>query len=311
MNPWLIVLVIAGSALLSTIVVHMSIRTSHHLAAYDHPDGERKTQDRPIPKLGGVAVAFALTASVVVVLLLTGRFEQLGLALSVLFPALVAALIGFLDDRQALTPYLRLAMQTGVAALAWALGTRLNVTGNEAVDALIFVLWVLVLVNGINLLDNSDGLAGATVLVSSLGAAVIAVMYGQILVSILGFAIAGVTVGFLWHNWFPAKVYMGDAGAYFLGFLLAILTVRLKPTEAPVLVGVVIAILLVLVPLFDTTFVVINRLRQGIHPFTAGRDHLSHALQGRQLSVAWSVAALQLLGMVGVLIAITLAWTYR
>ena len=229
----------------------------------------------------------------------------------VLFPALLAALIGFLDDRQALTPYLRLAMQAGVAALAWVLGTRLSITGIVALDALILVLWVLVLINGINLLDNSDGLAGATVLISSFGAAVIAVMYGQILVSILGFAIAGVTVGFLWHNWFPAKVYMGDAGAYFLGFLLAILTVRLKPTGAPVLVGVVIAILLVLVPLFDTTFVVINRLRQGIHPFTAGRDHLSHVLQGRNLSVAWSVAALQLLGVAGVGGAVILAAAYR
>ena len=136
-------------------------------------------------------------------------------------------------------------------------------------------------------------------------------MYGQVLVSILGFAIAGVTVGFLWHNWFPAKVYMGDAGAYFLGFLLAILTVRLKPTGAPILVGVLIALLLVLVPLFDTTFVVINRLRQGIHPFTAGRDHLSHMLQGRNLSVACSVAALQLLGVAGVGGAVILAAAYR
>jgi UDP-GlcNAc:undecaprenyl-phosphate GlcNAc-1-phosphate transferase len=202
-------------------------------------------------------------------------------------------------------------MQAGVAAVAWLLGTRLTITGIVALDAALLVLWVLVLINGVNLLDNSDGLAGATVLVSSLGAAVIAVMYGQALVSILGFAIAGVTVGFLWHNWFPAKVYMGDAGAYFLGFLLAILTVRLKPTGAPILVGALIALLLVLVPLFDTTFVVINRLRQGIHPFTAGRDHLSHVLQGRSMSVAGSVAALQLLGVAGVIAAIVLAAAYR
>ena len=311
MNPWLIALVIVASALLSTIVVHLSIRLSHQLSAYDHPDGERKTQDRPIPKLGGVAVALALTLSVVLVLLLTDRFQQLGLALSVLVPALLAAFIGFLDDRQALTPYFRLAMQAGVAALAWLMGTRLSITGVFALDALLFVLWVLVLVNGINLLDNSDGLAGATVLISSLGAGIIAVMYGQILVSILGFAIAGVTVGFLWHNWFPAKVYMGDAGAYFLGFLLAILTVRLKPTGAPIIIGVLIALLLVMVPLVDTTFVVINRLRQGVHPFTAGRDHLSHVLQGRGMSIAVSVGTLQLLGIAGVVVAIGLATAYR
>ena len=89
MNPWLIALVIGASAVLSTIVVDLSIRMSHRLAAYDHPDGERKTQDRPIPKLGGVAVALALTTSVIAVLLVTSRFQALGLALSVLFPAFV------------------------------------------------------------------------------------------------------------------------------------------------------------------------------------------------------------------------------
>lgn len=311
MNPWHVVLVLVGSGVLSWAVVSVSIRVSHRLALYDHPDGERKTQDRPIPKLGGVAVAGAFTLTVVIALLATGRTEELSLALSVLVPALVAAFIGFLDDRAHLNPYLRLALQAGVGVLAWSLGTRVSVTGIPALDGLIMVVWVMVVVNGTNLLDNSDGLAGTTVLVAATGASTIALINGQILVSLMGVALVGVTLGFLWHNWFPATVYMGDAGAYFLGTLLAIVTVRLRPEGAPVVVGVVIAVLLVLLPIVDTTYVVIKRLRQGVHPFTAGRDHMSHVLQGRGASVPSSVAALQVLGLLGVAVAVGLAVVYR
>lgn len=311
MNPWLVAAVLVGSGLLSWAVVSASIRVAHRLAVYDHPDADRKTQDHPIPKLGGVAVAGAFTLVVAIVLLSTGRTAQLSLALAVLIPGLVAALIGFLDDRQHLNPYLRLILQAGVGVLAWLLGTRLSVTGVLVVDAAILVLWVMVIVNGTNLLDNSDGLAGTTVLVSAAGASLIAGMYGQVLVSLMGAALVGVAAGFLWHNWFPAKVYMGDAGAYFLGTLLALLTVRLRPESAPAAVGVAIAVLLVLLPLVDTTYVVIKRLRSGIHPFTAGRDHMSHVLQDRGRSVAGSVIALQIVGVAGVASAVLLAAQYR
>ena len=149
------------------------------------------------------------------------------------------------------------------------------------------------MVNGINLLDNSDGLAGATVLVSALGASIIAIVFGQLFNSLLGLALVGVCVGYLWHNWHPATVYMGDSGAYFLGFLLATLVIRLRPDSMQPMWGALIALLLVALPIVDTTYVVVKRLRAGIHPFTAGRDHLSHVLQDRGRSVPGSVLLLQ------------------
>lgn len=310
MNPWLILAILVGSAALSAGVVAASIRLSHRLGVYDHPDAERKIQERPIPKLGGVAVAAAFTISVMSILLATDRTAQLSLALTALLPALVAAFVGFLDDRQHLNPYLRLAFQAGIGVLAFVLGTRLSITGITWVDGAILVLWVMVVINGTNLLDNSDGLAGTTVFVAALGASAVAYMYGQFLVCFMGVALAGVAAGFLWHNWFPAKVYMGDAGAYFLGTMLAILTVRLRPESAPAGVGAAIAILLVLLPLVDTAYVVIKRLRMGIHPFTAGRDHMSHVLQDRGASVPRSVVFLQLLGISGVIAAVALASAY-
>jgi UDP-GlcNAc:undecaprenyl-phosphate GlcNAc-1-phosphate transferase len=260
---------------------------------YDHPDQERKTQVVPIPRLGGLAVVIAFVVSVLAALSLLGRWNQVALAASVLVPALGMALVGFLDDKKSLAPYPRLAMQAGLAVLAILLGTRIQVFGNVWVDGLLFVLWALILINGINLLDNSDGLAATTVLVVAVGATVIAAWNGQILISLMGAALAGVSLGFLFHNWFPARVYMGDAGAYFLGFMLAVLTVRLRPEGSSALEGVVIAVLLAALPIVDTGFVVVSRLRRGVHPFTAGRDHLSHRLQGRGRSVPTSVIALQ------------------
>jgi UDP-GlcNAc:undecaprenyl-phosphate GlcNAc-1-phosphate transferase len=194
-----------------------------------------------------------------------------------------------------------------LAVVAFALGSRVALTGILWVDAAITVFWFMAVVNGINLLDNSDGLAGSTVLVSSLGASIIAVLFGQQLVSLLGFALVGVCIGFLWHNWYPAKVYLGDSGAYFLGFLLATLVLRLRPESVSQLAGVAIALLLVALPLLDTSYVVIKRLRAGVHPFTAGRDHLSHVLQDRGRSVPASVLSLQTMLGTTTLLAVGIA----
>jgi UDP-GlcNAc:undecaprenyl-phosphate GlcNAc-1-phosphate transferase len=202
-------------------------------------------------------------------------------------------------------------MQAAFGLLAWLLGTRLEVTGIPVLDALGFVVWVMLIVNGINLLDNSDGLAASTVLVSSVGAAVIAVIYGQALVSILALALAGTAAGFLGHNWFPARVYMGDAGAYFLGFLLAVVAVRLRPEGASALEGIAIAVLIVLLPIVDTIYVVTKRFANGIHPFTAGRDHLSHVLQGNGRSVPGSTLVLQGVSILGVSAAVAIAVIVR
>ena len=300
MSTGLLLLSFALSAGLSWSVVAASIHLAHRHGIYDHPDGARKTQALPIPRLGGVGVAVALTISAICSLALLGRPSDVPLALGVLLPALGAAVVGFLDDRQHLHPYVRLLAQASLAGIAWWLGTRVNLTGTGPIDAAIVILWIMVVVNGINLLDNSDGLAGSTVMVSAAGATVVAVLLGQSLVSLLGAALVGVCLGYLWHNWHPARVYMGDSGAYFLGFLLAMLIVRLRPDTLSPPLAVLVAVLLVLLPIADTCYVVTKRLRAGVHPFTAGRDHLSHVLQGQGATVPQSVGLLMVVLVVGV-----------
>ncbi len=291
------------------IAVGLSIRLSMRWKVLDYPDGGRKTQSSPVPKLGGIAVAVVMTLIVSVGFVATGRLG-LGLALQVLVPALAAAAIGFLDDRNDLNPYVRLFFIAVVGALAWFLGSRIELTGVAAFDIAMTVLWVVVLVNAVNLLDNADGLAASTVFVMAAAASTIAALFGQALVSLLGVTLMGVAIGYLRHNWHPARIYMGDSGAYFLGTLMALLLIRLAPTAVPPGIAAAAVLLIALLPLLDMTFVVVRRVRSGIHPFTAGRDHLSHELQRRGCSVPVSVSLLQVISLIGAIsaVVIVLPW---
>lgn len=300
-----------GAALLAGLVVFASMHLAHRFNFLDAPDGERKSQSRPIPKLGGVAVACAFSLIVLAILFGTSQKDELSLAAGVLLPALGLAVVGFFDDKANLNPYLRLVFQASFALVAWLFGTQFVLTGVPALDAILFVVWVMVIVNGVNLLDNSDGLAASTVFVSAIGASIIALLFDQQLVSLMAIALAGVAAGFLFHNWFPARVYMGDSGAYFLGFLLAILAVRLRPEGVPSLAGIGIALLLVALPIIDTFYVVSKRVMNGIHPFTAGRDHLSHRLQENGRTVPGSVLLLQGISITGASGAVLIALMSR
>ena len=311
MNLWVFLVVIGGSAILSLGSVAASIRIAHRVGAVDRPDSERKTQERPIPKLGGVAVALTLLIVVVAALVILDRKSDIPLALSVLGPALGVAMLGYIDDIRDINPWVRLGSEAALALISWFAGTQVNVFGIAILDAAIMVIWIVAIINGLNLLDNADGLAGSTVLVSSTGAGLIAVINGQNIISLMAFSIAGIAIGFLWHNWYPARVYLGDSGAYFLGFLMAVLAIRLRPEDSPQSVAILIAILLLLLPLIDTTYVVISRLRRGVHPFTAGRDHLSHVLQARGASVPGSVAALIGVSIIGSIAAVILALFFK
>ena len=311
MSPWLYVAAFVGSGILSALFVQISIWLAHWSGLTDGPDGGRKTQDRPIPKLGGIAVAMAFTLVFLGAVGISGEITAFQLLASVLLPALIVAGLGFIDDVRALNPWIRLIAQTLLALLVWFTGTQVGFTRITVIDAVITVLWIVGLTNAMNLLDNSDGLAASTTLVAALGTGIVAVLYGQFFVGALAFALAGTAAGFLWHNWAPATVYLGDAGAYFLGFLLAIVTLRLRPVGIALPWSALIPVLLVFVPIVDTTFVVIRRVLSGKHPFTPGRDHLSHVLMDRGLTVRQSVTVLQIVLILSVSGAVALAWSFR
>ena len=311
MSPWVYVAAFAASALVSVVLVAVSIKVAPRVGLLDGPDGGRKTQEHAVPKLGGIAVAITFTVAFLALSIVVGDPGSIGLAASVLLPALCVALIGFLDDVITLGPWLRLGTLSLFALVVWWTGTRVEISQLWWIDLLVTVIWIVGITNAVNLLDNSDGLAASTTLVASLGAGIIAALYGQYLIAGLSFALAGAALGFLWHNWHPASVYLGDAGAYFLGFLLAIVTLRLRPVSIDLPWSALIPVLLLLLPIADTCFVVLRRLRERRHPFTPGRDHLSHLLMDRGLSVPRAVGALQALLIISVLCAIGLAYFLR
>lgn len=312
MSPsfWVYAAAFLGSALLSWLLVQFSIRLAHWGGLLDAPDGKRKLQAKPIPKVGGIAVALAFTVVFLIAVGLSGDLEAFQLLASVLLPALGVAALGFVDDLKPLNPWLRLAIQSFLALAVWTLGTRVEVSGVPAVDLALTILWIVGLTNAMNLLDNADGLAAGTSVISSLGAAAIAAIYGQYFIAGLSLALAGVAAGFLWHNWSPATVYLGDAGSYFLGFLLAVVTLRLRPVGIDLPWSIVVPLLLAALPIADTTFVVMRRWWGGRHPFMPGRDHLSHWFTNRGMPTHCAVGHLQLAALLATSGAVLVAATF-
>jgi UDP-GlcNAc:undecaprenyl-phosphate GlcNAc-1-phosphate transferase len=197
-------------------------------------------------------------------------------------PALMLALIGFLDDKSGLGVRSRLISQiiagTVVASLLISNGTQTSIFGHWWIDAPITIFWVVGIVNAMNFLDNMDGLSGSIGLIAGLAFAALAASNGQYLVTALALALAGACGGFLIFNWSPASIYMGDAGALFIGCILAVIAIRLNLSKVSQPVSLIAKLLVLALPILDTTTVVISRLRRRVSPLTGGRDHLSHRI---------------------------------
>jgi UDP-GlcNAc:undecaprenyl-phosphate GlcNAc-1-phosphate transferase len=201
---------------------------------------------------------------------------------TVIIPALLIAGVGLWDVLKELQPWPRLIAQTSVgtamALILIATNTMGFALGNQFLNVAVSIFWIVGITNSINFFDNLDGGAAGTVAIASFFLFLIANSEGQILVSALAIVVSGATAGFLLWNKSPAKIYMGDAGALFLGIVMGVLTIRLDPGVKPQALSLVIPIALLAIPILDTTVAVTSRLYRGISPFTGGRDHLSHRL---------------------------------
>ena len=250
---------------------------------YDAPTAAHKTHKEPVPYLGGVAIIIGvvlISYGVAIVDGFTGK--NIVLMTSVLAPAIILGGIGLWDVMRNLRPGPRLAIQT-VAGLftAWILisqNTIGNPTNSTIIDALITSIWVVGICNSINFFDNLDGGAAGTVAVTSIALFILGFQGQQFLIAALSAVTAGATIGFLLWNKSPARIYMGDAGALFLGVLIATLTIRLKPDTEVMWTSLATPVLLLAVPILDTCVAVLSRIKRGISPFQGGHDHLSHRL---------------------------------
>ena len=249
----------------------------------DRPNSSHKSHKKPVPYLGGVAIIIGvITVSYSASLFSQFTSSTFWLATSVLGPALLLGLIGLWDDIRNLPPLPRFVAQTlaGVftASILIITDNIGNPTGSAVFDSIITVIWVVGICNSINFFDNLDGGAAGTVAISSVALAYLSLSGDQYLIAALSTVTAGATLGFLVWNKSPAKIYMGDAGALFLGVLLATLTVRFEPTTRSPISAYFVPIFLLAIPILDTTVAVLSRIRRHISPFQGGLDHLSHRL---------------------------------
>lgn len=259
------------------------------IGAMDKPNLERKTQKEPVPYLGGLAIAISIVVLTFAAVIRSDNTQTtFPLAATLLFPAIFLGLMGLIDDLASLNPLPRLIIQTVMAIAVSVFLIRTDTVGitldGTFLDEIIMTVWIIGICNSINFFDNLDGGAAGTVAVSTIGIALIALGEGQELIAALSIVTAGSTIGFLMWNKPPAKIYMGDAGALFLGVVVAVLTIRLNPGIAPKWNSISLLPMLLAVPILDTCVAVLSRIRRGISPFTGGKDHLSHRLMRRGLS---------------------------
>ena len=250
----------------------------------DQPNARRLNRE-PLPNAGGLAIYAGVLAALVLATFLRPIVIEGVLAevLAILLGGSILVLVGFIDDQFGLPPLFRLLVQILSALLLIASGISIEVTFGTPIDTilsvLLTVLWVVGITNAVNLMDGMDGLAGGVSFISAMSLLAVSAQFeARAAATLLLAALGGAALGFLRHNFHPSRIIMGDAGAYFLGYVLAATSMlgNLKESTFFVLVPPVLFLLL---PVLDTTQVFVRRLMAGKNPLsTPGKDHLHHRL---------------------------------
>src|SRR5579872_3545626 len=291
-------------ALVSSLALTVPVRQlAMRVGMVDRP-GPRKVHLQPIPLLGGLAIYFG----VLIALLVSMDGPALTQVLGIYSGATLVAVVGILDDRGLLHHQIKLfGAMPAAAVILLVSGIRAQVfssiwPGTAAVwaDTALTLIWVVGITASFSILDHMDGLCAGIAAVASLFFAIFALESGQLLVSTMAAAVLGAAAGFLRWNFKPAKIFMGDGGAMFLGFLMATLALKLRPVMAGGHDAAWLIPLFILgATIFDTTLISISRSRRGFLPFTTpGKDHTAHRLSNLFNSQRNAVLAIYALGAI-------------
>jgi len=296
----------------------LSIRISRRAGILDVPKDARRMHDAPIPRLGGIAIFISFYLSTLVLLaLINGGViaDQDATELIQKLQALLIAgaplfLLGILDDVKGLKARYKLMGQVGCAALAFALGIRIPAVtvfgwqfANETdagmfVSFIVTIVWIVAITNMINLIDGLDGLAAGVVGIAALAISYSAYINGYPAAAFAMAIIAGSSLGFLPFNFYPAKIFMGDSGAMFLGFALASVSI-ISPAKGATVVAIIAPVLVLGVPLFDIVFAMFRRAQRKQSIFEADKGHLHHQLT--RIGIGQRRSALMLYGISGIM----------
>src|ERR1700751_4733875 len=296
-------LIAFGVALFGSLGLTAPVRQfALRVGLVDKPD-PRKVHLKPIPLLGGMAIYLGFAAAI----LLTQHGVMQQQTIAIFTGATLLAIVGFLDNGGLLHHQVKLFIGMPVAALLLlASGIRAQLfsqfipgTAGMILDGFLTIVWVVGITASFSILDHMDGLCAGITAVAAAFFTLSAYMNGQTAVQTLAAATLGAALGFLRWNFNPAKIFMGDGGAMFLGFLMATLGLKIRPDGAPFPAGWLVPILILGVPIFDTTLVSISRARRGLLPFTSpGKDHTAHRLSNLGLGHRRAVLVMYFLAAV-------------
>ena len=300
-------------ALSASLVLTVPVRAlAIRVGMVDLP-GPRKVHLTPIPLLGGLAIYGAVMLAIFAVFDGPARAQSVGIFTG----ATIVAIVGFLDDRGWLHHQIKLFLGMPVAAvILLASGVHANIfhvlVGGKTgtwLDAALTIAWVVGVTASFSILDHMDGLCAGVAAMASAFFALLAYLNGQTVVTTLAAATLGAAAGFLRWNFKPAKIFMGDGGAMFLGFLMAALGLKLRLEQSSNLAGWLAPVLILGATIFDTTLVTISRSRRGLLPFAApGKDHSAHRLANLGLGERGAVVAMYLGGAIGGAAAVVTAY---
>ena len=287
------------AAITTAITVPYIIKFGKKYNLVDEPD-ERKHHRKSVVRIGGVAILFGLIIAMIFVCSLLRMFTDLDLSLdrpviTALIICLIFFLIGLVDDLFSLSPFLRLGIQFLITLFAWSQGLGIQLLDISPLglniseiflpnflSILLTCIWLVGVSNSINWMDGMDGLASGVCLIKTIGIVLISFSFDNSMIFFIAFSLAGSSLGFLIHNFYPSKIYMGDSGSYLYGSCIAILSIltftKYGGVSSHGLISIEKSLLFVLIPISDMTFVILKRLWKRKSPFFPDRSHLHHRI---------------------------------
>ena len=315
---------IAEAFIIGVVVAYLtapvSIKLAHRLGVIDTPKDARRVHKKPIPRFGGMSIFLGSMAAMVIPAGMNANIKTAMIGGALMY------LLGIIDDIKDIKPVVKFGGQLLIASLVYTLGIRItfvsnyfgaavtdahaNVILSAGVSYIITVFWIVGITNAVNLMDGLDGLAAGSVAIMSLSLAYIAYIHGIRLgsmpVCIALVAVAAGCIGFLPYNFSPAKTFMGDGGALYLGYMIAVLSV-ISPLKRATVVGALIPMLTLAVPIFDTALAMLRRTLKHESIMAADKGHLHHHLMaagfGQRRSVLIMYGIVAIMGEVAVLLS--------
>ena len=290
-------------------------RFAYKIGAVDVPRDKRRVHKRPTPRIGGLAIIFGFLVAII-----SFNDSWTKELVSILIGVGILGVLGIIDDCKELDAKLKFVVQIVAALVVVIFGDiRISVMSNPNVFSenpyIIFpqwlsitvtVLWIVFMTNAVNFIDGLDGLAAGVSAIMSMSLVFIAITYHEYAIALLGIALMGACFGFLPFNFNPAKIFMGDTGSMFLGYMLSVLSVQ-GMFKSYAVISFAVPIIMLGLPLFDALFAMLRRLLTGKNPMSADRGHLHHRLYDMGFSQKQTVFILYaisgVLGITSILLA--------